>query len=193
MRLHTPPALIGTSGKGWVSAAFAALARLLSAGDGEPPSTRSSRPRTSRRSASASSTSLPRPSSRPAFSRQTSQNNARDRPRSRLTRPRARLREHLRHRARNDAPATSASTTGNRTAPESARPSSSRRRSGATLSGNVWATERGPREAPRGRDHDRLRPGARNPLLGAGRHARQARVRRPHLRRPRPEPLGRLR
>ena len=66
-------------------------------------------------------------------------------------------------------------------------------RSGATISGTVWATRRGPAEAARDRDHDRLGPGAGDAVLGRRRQPRQARLRGPHLRRAGPGAVGHLR
>ena len=59
-------------------------------------------------------------------------------------------------------------------------------RNGSTISGHVWATARRTRPAARGRDHQRLGPGTRAPLLGHRGDARQARLRRAHLRPPGP-------
>ena len=66
-------------------------------------------------------------------------------------------------------------------------------RNGSTISGRVWASSAGPAEAPADRDHQRLRPGSRAALLGPGRGARQARLRRAHLRPPGPGPHRHLR
>ena len=66
-------------------------------------------------------------------------------------------------------------------------------RNGSTISGRVWATDERSGQAPGDRDHDRLGAGARAALLGTGGDARQARLRRAHLRHPGPGALRHLR